>query len=77
VSTVSVAPNTQNATPVVSTESGTGAGINLGVDGIYTFRPDIGAGLFLRWVKASVDLDSASGAKASGLQLGIGARLRF
>lgn len=77
VRTVSVAPNTQNATAVVANESGTGVGVNLGVDGIYTFLPNVGAGLFLRWVKASVDLDSLPDAKTSGLQLGVGARLRF
>jgi hypothetical protein len=77
VSTVTVAPNTQNATAVVANESGTGTGFNLGVDSIYTFTPNVGAGFLIRWVRASVDLDSIPDAKASGFQIGVGGRLRF
>jgi hypothetical protein len=77
VSTVSVALNTQNATAVVANESGTAAGFNLGVDSIYTLTPNVGAGLLIRWVRASVDLDSIPDAKASGFQIGVGGRLRF
>ena len=77
VRSVSVAPNTQNATAVVATESGTGTGFNIGLDGIYTFTPTVGAGVLIRWVRASVDLDSIPDAKASGFQIGVGARLRF
>jgi hypothetical protein len=77
VTTVAVAPNTQDASAVVVEQSGTGAGFNIGVDGTYTIRPNLGIGLFLRYVRASVDLEALPDAKASSVQLGVGARLRF
>ena len=77
VSTVTVALNTQDATAVVVDQSGTGVGVHFGVDGTYTFTPNVGAGLFLRVVRASVDLDALPGAKVGGVQMGVGARIRF
>ena len=77
VTTVSVAANTQNVTPVVESQSGTAVGVNLGVDGIYAFTPRVGAGLFLRYVTGSVDLPAVADAKVTGVQFGVGARVRF
>lgn len=77
VTTVTVAANTQNATPVVVSQSGSAVGVNLGVDGTYAFTPHVGAGLFLRYVTGSVDLPAFADAKVTGVQFGVGARLRF
>ncbi|PWT79874.1 MAG: hypothetical protein C5B57_13140 [Blastocatellia bacterium] len=68
---------TQAATPIIQRESGTAAGINVGVDGTYLFTKRYGAGVFIRYNGGSVDLDSASDVKAGGFQIGIGGRLRF
>lgn len=66
-----------NITPIISSESGTAKGINVGVDGQYMFTKMIGAGAFIRYNGGSIDLPNAPDLKAGGLQLGIGARLRF
>jgi len=40
-------------------------------------KPNYGAGVFLRYAGATIELPSAGNVKVGGLQLGIGARLRF
>lgn len=51
-------------------------GFNVGADVTYRFMPNIGAGLFLRYTGASVNLPSTS-SDAGGFQVGIGLRVRF
>ena len=77
VSSVTIPPGTQNASPVVATEKKTGVGVNIGVDGSYLFTRNFGAGVFLRYAGAKVDLPSAPDLKVGGFQIGIGARIRF
>jgi hypothetical protein len=77
VSTVSIPAGTQNATPVVATEKKTGIGINIGIDGSYLFTRNLGAGVFLRYAGAKVDLPSIGDLRVGGFQAGVGARVRF
>ena len=77
VSSVTIPAGTQNATPVVVTEKATAVGVNLGVDGSYLFTRNFGAGVFIRYAGAKVDLPSVSDLRVGGLQAGVGARVRF
>jgi hypothetical protein len=77
VTGITVPPGTQTATPIVQSQSGTAAGVNIGFDASYLFTKYYGVGGFLRYNGGSVDLPAASGVKAGGFQMGIGARLRF
>lgn len=56
-------------------------GINAGVDLVYLVTPKIGAGVILRYVGASADLDTGSGTivnvDAGGTQVAAGVRYRF
>jgi opacity protein-like surface antigen len=56
-------------------------GVNAGVDLVYHVTPKIGAGVLLRYVGASADLDTGSGSTVSvdagGTQLAAGIRYRF
>ena len=58
-------------------------GVNIGVDGTYLITPMIGAGLFVRYAGASLDLPTPAGVtrddelRAGGAQVGGGVRLRF
>jgi Outer membrane protein beta-barrel domain len=59
-------------------EDHTSVGINLGVDVNYFVRPNIGAGILVRYAYGSVDLDSVGESLAvGGFQLGFGLRYRF
>jgi hypothetical protein len=60
-----------------SNESGMALGAHAGVDISHSLSRRWGVGLIARYVFASVDLQSASGVKAGGLQLGAGFRLKF
>ena len=84
VSSISVPAGTQNANATVTTEKGTGVGVNLGIDGTYLFTRNFGAGLFLRWAGASVDLGTNPAGEplvedlsVGGFQIGVGLRMRF
>ena len=66
-----------NITPIITEQSGTAKGINIGVDAQYMFTKMIGGGIFVRYNGGSVDLPDAPDLKAGGVQLGIGARLAF
>jgi hypothetical protein len=78
VSSVSVAPGTQTATPVVTTEKETGIGVNIGIDGTYLINRMFGAGVFLRYAGAKVDLsDAVQDVSVGGFQVGGGLRVRF
>jgi len=77
VTTATVPAGTQNATPVVEEQSKRATGVIVGFDGSYMFTPMIGAGLFIRYAGAKVDLDSVPDLKVGGFQAGLGARVRF
>ena len=66
------------------TSSGTATGVNVGIDATYHLMEfmgaGIGAGVMVRWSSGSVDLATASGTQsvdAGGVQIAVGARLRF
>ena len=66
------------------TSSGSATGVNAGIDATYHLMEfmgaGIGAGVMVRWSSGSVDLATASGTQsvdAGGVQIAIGARLRF
>jgi hypothetical protein len=61
----------------VATQNGTAVGVHGGLDVNYLFTSRLGAGLFVRYVRAQVDLPAASGVKVGGFQGGLGLRLRF
>ena len=77
VSSVTIPAGTQNATPNVTTEGKTGVGVNIGLDGSYLITRNFGAGVFIRYAGAKVDLPSVSDLRVGGLQAGVGARVRF
>ena len=77
VSSVTIPAGTQNATPNVVTEKKTGVGLNIGIDGSYLFTRNFGAGVFVRYAGAKVDLPSAPDLRVGGVQAGVGARVRF
>ena len=64
-------------TASVSNETGMAFGGNAGIDATHLVSDRWGVGLFARYVIARVDLPSASGVKAGGLQLGGGLRFTF
>lgn len=74
---VSIATGTQTASLNVTNESGTATGGHIGVDITRPFSSRLGAGIFIRYVAASLDLPSAAGMKAGGVQGGVGVRVRF
>jgi outer membrane protein with beta-barrel domain len=73
----SVASGTQTLTLSANEETGNAFGFNAGFDGAYMFSPRFGVGLFVQYAGGSVDLASAKGVKAGGLQTGLGLRARF
>lgn len=77
VSSVTVPTGTQTINVVVSDESGTAKGVHVGFDGNYFFTARLGAGIFVRYTAASVDLPSAADLKVAGLNAGLGIRVRF
>ncbi len=68
-----------NGTPqiAIETQTGTGFGAHGGLDVSYLFTPRLGGGIFVRYLRAQVDLPAASGVKVGGFQGGLGVRLRF
>ena len=77
VATAAVPAGTKNINVTQKSESGTAFGINIGFDGSYMFRPQFGAGVFVRFAGGSVDLPSVSNVTVGGFQGGIGLRVRF
>jgi len=65
------------ATITVATQTTSGLGVNGGADLNYFMTSRWGAGLFARYVAASVDLPAASGVTVGGFQGGLGLRVRF
>ena len=76
VPTASV-PSGQNLVTGFVTESATGFGGHINFEGNYFFNPRYGAGLFLRYAGAKVDLPSIEDLTVGGLQVGAGFRVRF
>ena len=68
-----------NGTPkiTVDTERGNAWGAHGSLDLNYLFTPQLGGGIFVRYIAAQADLQSASGIKVGGFQGGLGVRLRF
>jgi Outer membrane protein beta-barrel domain len=68
-----------NGTPqiAVETQTGTGFGAHGGLDFSYLLTPHLGGGIFVRYLRANVDLPTVSGVKVGGFQGGLGVRLRF
>jgi len=64
-------------TVVAVNESGNGFGGNVGADLSTFFSDRYGFGVFVRYLATNVDLPSAAGVKAGGVQAGVGLRLRF
>lgn len=78
VGSLTVTPNTQNAVAAVTTESAsTGKAGNVGLDLAYRVTDRYGVGAFVRYAGGTADLPSVKGLKVGGVQLGIGARIRF
>jgi hypothetical protein len=78
VTSITVPPGTQTANPVVTNEEATGVGINIGIDGTYLVTRNFGAGLFMRYAGASVDLgETVQDLSVGGFQIGGGVRVRF
>jgi hypothetical protein len=71
--------NVVNGAPqiAIATQTGTSVGVHGGLDVNYLFTSKLGAGLFVRYVRAQVDLPAASGVKVGGFQGGLGLRFRF
>jgi hypothetical protein len=74
---VAVPAATQNVVSTIERQSATAKGVNVGADLAYSFLKQFGAGFFLRYNAGKVDLAALKDVKAGGLQLGVGARLRF
>lgn len=77
VSSVSVTAGTQNVSPIVGDETGTANGFHVGFDGNFFFTARLGAGVFVRYTKAALDLPSTAGLTVAGLNAGVGVRVRF
>ena len=77
--------NTATMTKLTTqTSSGSATGVNAGIDATYhlmeLMNVGVGAGVMVRWSSGSVDLATASGTQsvdAGGVQVAVGARLRF
>ena len=76
VNNITVAANTQNATPAIDSQSDTATGFHVGADLSYLLTPRYGVGGFMRYVRGSAGLPSVD-LKAGGFQIGGGARMRF
>ncbi|HVH26528.1 MAG TPA: outer membrane beta-barrel protein [Vicinamibacterales bacterium] len=72
----SVTPDA-SALPLVISESGTGAGGNVGVDFAYRVNNRYRVGAFVRYLGGSVDLPSIESLTVGGVELAGGIRLRF
>lgn len=73
----SVPTGTQNVNVATQEQKESATGINVGMNINYMLRRNYGAGVFVRYAGASVDLPSASDVNVGGFQLGVGLRLRF
>ncbi len=72
----SSAEGSKTVTYGVDSQSGTGVGVNVGLDTTYLFTPRYGVGLLLRYTWGKVSLD-ATDLTVGGFQAGAGLRIRF
>jgi hypothetical protein len=77
INSVTVPPGTQTVAPSVGSESKTALGANIQVDGNYMVTPRLGAGVFIRYARTTVDLPSVADVRAGGFHIGGGVRIRF
>jgi hypothetical protein len=78
VASITVAPGTVNTANTSANESKTTAKAgNVGADVSYALTPRFGLGAFVRYAGGSVDLPSVSGLNVGGVQVGVGARIKF
>jgi hypothetical protein len=61
----------------IATQTGTGVGAHGSLDVNYLFTSQLGVGVFVRYLRAQVDLPAASGIQVGGFQGGLGLRVRF
>lgn len=61
----------------IATQTGNAIGGHGGLDVNYLFTRSVGAGLFVRYLRAQVDLPAAAGVKVGGFQGGLGLRFHF
>ena len=61
----------------IASQTGTGIGAQGGLDVTYLFTPRLGTGVFVRYLRAQVDLPAASDLTVGGFQGGLGLRVRF
>jgi hypothetical protein len=73
----SVPPRTQDVVVIVTEQEGTAKGVYAALDLIYSIKPKIGVGGFVRYAGGSVDLDAVQDHNVGGMQAGGGIRLRF
>ena len=71
--------NVVNGAPqiAIASQTGTGFGAFGGLDLNYLFTPRLGTGVFVRYLRAQVNLPAASDLKVGGFQGGLGLRVRF
>lgn len=78
ITAFTVAPQTQNVTPVITSDSGSGTGVAVSLDLKYSLTKNVGVGGFARFAPAKVQLDAAgTKVNAAGMQAGGGIRLSF
>ncbi len=77
VASVTVQPGTQIVTANRDNQAHGAAGFNGGMEGNYFFNAQFGAGIFVRYTGATVDLPAVAGLKLGGVQAGLGLRARF
>jgi hypothetical protein len=77
ITSVTVPPGTQTVVPSVASESKTTVGANFQVDGNYMVTRRFGAGVFIRYAGAKVDLPSVADLHVGGFHIGGGLRVRF
>jgi hypothetical protein len=75
--TATIPTGSQTLAVASQSEKASASGVNIGFNLNYMYRPNYGAGVFLRYAGASPDFETVGELKVGGTQLGIGARLRF
>jgi hypothetical protein len=77
ITSVTVPPGTQTVVPSVASERKTTVGANFQVDGNYMVTRRFGAGGFIRYAGAKVNLPSVADLHVGGFHIGGGLRVRF
>lgn len=77
VQSVAVDAATQVASPLVVRQTGVAKGGNVGADVRYHITNMYSAGMFVRYVHGTTDLESSANLRIGGAQAGIGIRIRL